>query len=438
MPPSEFKRRRKQLMGMMGPQSIAIVPAALEVIRNRDVHYPYRQSSDFYYLTGFAEPDALAVLVPGRKAAEYILFCRPRDEAKELWDGARAGLEGARKAFGADDAFPIEDLDDILPGLLEPCARVYYPIGSQPELDRRLVGWVNGIRANSRAGIAGPLELVALDHYLHELRLYKGRSELGAMRAAARISVAAHKRVMRAAHPGLWEYQLEAEFIHECVRRGGRTQAYPPIVGSGANACVLHYVDNGHPLREGDLVLVDAGCEYQYYASDITRTFPVCGEFNEAQKALYEVVLSAQLAAIAKAVPGNHWQDPHTAAVEALTRGLVELGILKGTHRSVPKLIREEKYKPFYMHRTGHWLGMDVHDVGDYKVDGEWRLLEPGMALTIEPGLYVPAGSEGVPERYCNTGIRIEDDLVVTESGHEILTEGAPKTVSEIEAWMAG
>ena len=438
MAPSELKRRRKRLMQMMEPQSIAIVPAAPEVIRNRDVHYPFRQDSDFYYLTGFPEPGALAALIPGRKQGEYILFCRPRDEAKELWDGARAGLEGARETYGADDAFPIEDLEDILPGMLEQCSRVYYPIGAQPDLDRRVAEWINGIRAKSRAGVQGPVELIALDHCLHELRLYKARPEVAAMRAAARISVEAHKQVMRMCRPGLWEYQLEAEFVHECARRGGRTQAYPSIVGSGANACVLHYVNNGHPLKDGDLVLIDAGCESDYYASDITRTFPVNGVFTEPQRELYEVVLSAQTAAIEKAIPGNHWNAPHEAAVQALTKGLVDLGILKGTHRSLTKLIREEKYKPFFMHRTGHWLGMDVHDVGDYKIDGEWRLLEPGMALTVEPGLYVPAGSEGVPERYWNTGIRIEDDLVLVEGGREVLTSGAPKTVAEVEAWMAG
>ncbi len=438
MPPSELKRRRRQLMRMMGPNSLAILPAAPEMVRNRDVYYPYRQGSDFYYLTGFAEPEALAVLIPGRKAAEYILFCRPRDEARERWDGARAGLEGAREIHGADDAFPIEDLDDILPGMLEQCARVYYPIGSQPDFDRRLAQWVNGIRAKSRAGIQGPVELIALDQHLNELRLYKSRSELTALRAAARISVEAHKRVMRACRPGMWEFQLEAEFIHECARRGARAQAYPPIVGSGANACVLHYVDNGRPLRDGELVLIDAGCEYDYYASDITRTFPVSGRFSVAQRELYEVVLAAQAAAMAKVQPGNHWNDPHEAAVEVITRGLVDLGFLKGSHRTVPKLIREEKYKPFYMHRTGHWLGMDVHDVGDYKVDGEWRLLEPGMVLTIEPGLYVPPAMEGVRECYWRTGIRIEDDLLVTATGHEVLTEGVPKSVAEIEAWMAG
>ncbi len=438
MTASEHKRRRKRLMRMMEPQSIAILPAAPEVVRNRDVHYPYRQDSDFYYLTGFPEPESMAVLIPGRRQAEYILFCRPRDEAKELWDGPRAGLEGARGLYGADDAFPIGDLEDILPGMLEQCSRVYYPIGTHPDLDRRLSEWVSGIRAKSRSGVQGPVEFIALDHHLHELRLYKSRPEIAAMRAAARISVEAHRHVMRVCRPGIWEFQLEAEFVHACATRGARAQAYPPIVGSGANACVLHYVDNGHQLRDGDLVLIDAGCECDYYASDITRTFPVNGRFTQAQRELYEVVLRAQEAAIARAIPGNHWNDPHEAAVLTLTRGLVELGILKGTMRSVPKLIREEKYKPFFMHRTGHWLGMDVHDVGDYKIDGEWRLLEPGMVLTIEPGLYVPVGTEGVPERYWGTGIRIEDDVALTEGGAEILTDGVPKSVAEIEAWMSG
>jgi Xaa-Pro aminopeptidase len=425
-------------MRMMEPQSIAILPAAPETLRNRDVHYPYRQDSDFHYLTGFPEPAALAVLIPGRKAAEYILFCRPRDEKEELWDGARAGQEGAQEIYGADDSFPIEDLDDILPGLLEQCQRVYYAVGSNPDLDRQIGDWVKQIRAKARSGVHGPVEFIALDHFLHELRLYKSRSEIKVMRQAASISVEAHQQVMRTCRPGVWEYQLEAEFVHACAKRGGRFQAYPPIVGSGANACVLHYVDNRHQLKEGDLVLIDAGCEYEYYASDITRTLPVAGRFSEPQRELYELVLAAQEAAIKKAVPGNQWDDTHQAAVRTLTKGLVELGILKGTARSVRKLIKKEAYKPYFMHRTGHWLGMDVHDVGDYKVDGAWRLLEPGMCLTIEPGLYIPQGTEEVDPRWWNTGIRIEDDVVLTKDGNEVLSAGAPKSVADIEQLMGG
>jgi Xaa-Pro aminopeptidase len=433
MKQTEFRRRRRQLMQMMGPGSVAILPAAPEVVRNRDVHYPYRPDSDFYYLTGFSEPEAIAVLIPGRKQAEYVLFCRERDEKRERWDGPRAGQEKAVQEFGADDSFPIADCEEILPGLLEECTRVFYAMGSNPDLDKRLAEWVNQIRGKSRTGVHGPVEFIALDHYLHEMRLYKSAAEVQRMRHAAKITAAAHVRLMQTCRPGMHEYELEAEFIHECATRGARFQAYPPIVGGGGNACVLHYVDNRDELADGDLVLVDAGCEYGYYASDITRTFPVNGRFNPAQRAIYELVLAAQEAAIAKVKPGNHWNDPHDAAVRVITKGLVDLGLLKGT---LSRLIKEQTYATFYMHRTGHWLGMDVHDVGDYKVDGAWRELEPGMTLTVEPGIYIPAGIRGVPKRFWNIGIRIEDDVLVTADGHEVLTRDAPKAVAEIEALM--
>jgi len=435
MKPNEFKRRRRQLMQMMGPGSVAILPAAPEVVRNRDVHYPYRPDSDFYYLTGFSEPEAIAVLIPGRKPAEYVLFCRERDEKRERWDGARAGQEGAVGEYGADDSFPIADCEEILPGLLEECSRVFYAMGSNPDLDKRLADWVNQIRGKARSGVHGPVEFVALDHYLHEMRLYKSPAEAQRMRHAARITAAAHSRLMQTCRPGMHEYELEAEFIHECATRGARFQAYPSIVGGGANACVLHYVDNRDELKDGDLVLVDAGCEYGYYASDITRTFPVSGRFSPVQRALYEIVLAAQESAIAKVKPGNHWNDPHDAAVRVITKGLVDLGLLKGP---VSRLIKDQAYTRFYMHRTGHWLGMDVHDVGDYKVDGAWRELEPGMTLTVEPGIYIPAGMRGVPKKFWNIGIRIEDDVLVTKTGHEVLTRDAPKSVAEIEALMEG
>jgi Xaa-Pro aminopeptidase len=378
------------------------------------------------------------VLVPGRKEGELVLFCRPRDEARELWDGPRAGIEGAKNEYGADEAHPIEEADEVVPTLLENRERVYYPLARDPELDLRMMDWIHAVRGKARGGVRAPGELITVDKLVHEQRLVKDAAELRIMRKAARISAAAHRRVMRACRPGLWEYELEAEFVHTCALRGGRFQAYPPIVGSGANACVLHYVDNRHQLRDGDLVLIDAGCEYAGYASDITRTFPVNGRFSPPQRALYELVLAAQRAAIAKAVPGNRWDAPHKTAVRVLTKGLVELGILPGTAKDVPSLIKEEKYKPFYMHRTGHWLGMDVHDVGDYKQGGKWRRLEPGMVLTVEPGLYIPGDREEVPECYRNIGIRIEDDVAITKDGHKILSADAPKTVEEIEAWMAG
>ncbi|MCF6282377.1 MAG: aminopeptidase P N-terminal domain-containing protein [Candidatus Polarisedimenticolaceae bacterium] len=431
---NEFKRRRKQLMRMMGDNSIAILPAAPERVRNRDVLHNYRPDSDFYYLTGFPEPEAVAVLIPGREQAEYILFCRESDATKEQWHGSRAGQEGAIERYGADDSFPITDLNDILPRMLEQCGRVFYAMGCNSDLDRRLSGWVSDIRTNSRSGLTGPIEFLALDHYLHDIRLYKSRSEIKVMREAAEISSFAHRRVMRSCRPGLMEYELEAAVIHECAIRGAREQAYPPIVGTGGNSCVLHYMENDDKLADGDLLLIDAGCELDYYASDITRTIPVNGTFSKPQRQLYELVLAAQYAAIAAVKPGNNWNAPHEAAVRAITEGLVELGILTG---DVDTLIEKEDYKRFYMHRTGHWLGMDVHDVGDYKIDGEWRLLEPGMTLTIEPGLYIPAKSKKVAKKWWNIGIRIEDDLLVTKEGHEVLSRGAPKTVAEIEAEMA-
>lgn len=432
---SEFKRRRRELMRMMGPGSIAILPAAPQLIRNRDVHFPYRPDSDFFYLTGFPEPEAVCVLIPGRKQAEYILFNRERDAQKEQWDGIRAGQSGACEIYGADDSFPISDLDDILPSMLEQCESIYYAMGCNPELDKRLSEWINRIRCESRSGLQGPVEIIALDHYLHEMRLFKSRSELKLMRRAAQISANAHKQVMQACRPGSWEYQLEAVFVQACTHLGARSQAYPPIVGAGANGCTLHYIDNKDQVEDKQMLLIDAGCELDCYASDITRTYPVNGRFSEPQRQLYELVLAAQQAAIEKVKPGNHWDDPHLAAVRTITRGLIKLGILKGT---LAKLIKDEKYKPFFPHRTGHWLGMDVHDVGDYKVDGEWRLLEPGMVLTIEPGLYIPAGTKGVAKKWWNIGIRIEDDVLVTKQGYEILSKDAPKTVDEIEAIMAG
>ncbi len=430
----EFARRRRQLMRMMGENSIAIVPAAPVVKRNRDVEYHYRPDSDFYYITGFPEPEAVAVLIPGRSHAEYVLFCRERDADKERWDGPRAGHIGAVDVYEADDAFPIGDLDDILPRMLEQCERVFYAMGCNPDLDKRMSEWISQVRSSSRSGEHGPLEFIALDHYLHDMRLYKGRSEIKQMRCAARVSSQAHKRVMRACRPGMKEYQLEAEFIHECSHKGARQQAYPAIFGSGKNGCVLHYIDNDAELKDGDLLLVDAGCEYNYYASDITRTFPVNGVFSKPQKLLYELVLNAQEAAIRHVKPGNHWNDPHDAAVRVVTKGLMELGLLKGR---VSTLLKKEAYKEFYIHRTGHWLGMDVHDVGDYRVDGESRLLEPGMALTIEPGIYIPAHSKGVAKKWWDIGIRIEDDVVVTKDGCDVLSKDAPKTVAEIEALMA-
>ena len=430
---TEFARRRKQLMRMMGQDAIAILPTAPERLRNRDVEYPYRCDSDFYYLTGFAEPEAVAVLVPGRPQGEYILFCRERDPVMETWNGRRAGTEGAVDGFGADDAFPIDDIDEILPGLLESRERVFYTMGASADFDTRVINWVREIRNRARSGVHAPDEFVALDHLVHDMRLYKSRSEIKQMRTAANIAAAAHQRAMRVCRPGMMEYEIEAEFLHE-FRRHGCEPAYGSIVGGGDNGCVLHYRENDAELRDGDLLLIDAGAEYQYYASDITRTFPVNGRFSEPQRLLYQLVLDAQLAAIAEVAPGNHWNAPHDAAVKVLTKGLVKLGLLKGRPA---QLIKDGAYRRFYMHRTGHWLGMDVHDVGDYKVGEEWRVLEPGMVLTVEPGLYIPKGSKGVAKKWQGIGIRIEDDVLVTKDGHEVLSKAAPKGVDEIEALMA-
>jgi Xaa-Pro aminopeptidase len=430
MTKQEFARRRKEVMDRMEPKSIAIVPTAPARQRNRDVEYPYRPDSDFLYLTGFPEPEAVAVLKPGREQGSFVLFCREKDPAQEQWHGTRAGLEGACAEYGADDAFPCGDLDDILPGLMEGCDTVYYAMGYYPEFDQHMLGWVSRLRRNTRSGSSGPAEFVALDHMLHDMRLFKSREEIRTMSQAIAISARAHERAMRHCHPGMSEFQVEAELQYEFTRAGSRFPAYPSIVAGGANACVLHYVDNAATLKEGDLLLIDAGAEYDYYASDITRTFPVGGRFSSEQRAVYEVVLAAQHAAIAAVKPGNHWNDPHEAAVRVITEGLVELGLLKG---KVSTLIEKDKHRKFYMHRTGHWLGMDVHDVGDYKIDGAWRVLEPGMVLTVEPGLYLGDG-RGVPKKFRNIGIRIEDDVLVTRDGREVLTAAVAKAPDEVEA----
>jgi len=430
----EFDGRRRQLMAHMVDNSIAIVPAARHAARNRDVDYHFRQDSDFHYLSGFPEPDAVLVLLPGREQGEYILFCRERDPERELWDGLRAGQEGAVRDYGADDAFPISDIDDILPGLIEGRNRVYYAMGRMPEFDRRLMDWVNTIRSKVRSGAHPPGEFVDLDHLLHEMRLHKSAGEIKLMQRAADISAGAHARAMKACRPGLFEYQLEAELLHEFALHGARSWAYPPIVGGGHNACILHYIENASALRDGDLVLIDAGCELDCYAADITRTFPVNGRFSTAQRQLYEICLQAQLAAIEAVRPGAHWDAPHAAAVRVLTEGLVALGLLEG---SVDALIDKGAYRQFYMHRTGHWLGLDVHDVGDYKIGDNWRLLEPGMVLTVEPGIYVSPANTAVARKWRGIGIRIEDDVVVTSTGCEVLTRAVPKTVEQIEALMA-
>ena len=428
----EFARRRKTLMRMVGEDGIAILPSAPVRTRSRDIEYRYRQDSDFYYLTGFAEPDAVAVLAPGRENGEFILFCRDRDKLREQWDGSRAGPDGAVADFDADDAFPIDDIDDILPGVLESRNRVYYTMGAYAEFDHRITDWVKSLRSRESSGVHPPQEFTALDHILHDMRLYKSRAEISAMRKSAKIAASAHTRAMSFVRPGLFEYEVEAEFIHE-FRRHQADLSYLPIVAGGAHACTLHYVENSAMLSDGDLLLIDAGCEYDYYASDITRTFPVNGKFTPEQRVVYEIVLTAQLAAIEKTRAGNHWNDPHDAAVRVITKGLKKIGLLDG---KLATLIRTEAYREFFMHRTGHWIGMDVHDVGDYRVGDEWRFLEPGMVTTVEPGIYIPA-SRKVPARWRNIGVRIEDDVAVTSNGPDVLSKGLVKEVDEIERLMA-
>lgn len=430
---TEFKRRRQQLMQQIGSGNLGLIASASDRIRNRDVDYPFRQDSDFYYLTGFNESGALAVFIPEREQGEYILFCREFDPKKALWEGAHAGLEGAIQHHAADDAFPIEDLADILPGLLENKAKVFYPMGRDSELDQQLSKWIYYLRQHSRDGSQAPTELIALDSILNEMRLFKSAAEIKLLRQAAKISTEAHIRAMRNCQAGMYEYQIEAEIVHALNYAGLRSVAYPSIVAGGKNACVLHYVENKSKLRQKDLLLIDAGGECEHYAADITRTFPVSGKFTKVQKQLYQLVLDAQLAAIEVIKPGVPWNLAHDVSVQILTQGLVNLGLLTGT---VETLIETEAYKVFYMHRIGHWLGMDVHDVGAYKIDDEWRLLEAGMVLTIEPGLYIQADCESVAPKWRGIGIRIEDDILVTADGHEVLTSNAPKTIAEIETLM--
>ena len=430
---AEFARRRKNLMGMMDKHTIAIIPGAREVTRSRDTEYPFRQNSDLFYLTGFGEPDSVLVLVPGRRQGQVVLFCRERDPDMELWNGYRLGPEGAVAYLGVDDAFPIDDLDEILPGLIEGTQRIYYSMGHDDVFDQRVMGWVNQIRKLVRTGAAPPADFTDLAFLLHEQRLIKSAAEVRVMRKAGEISAAAHVRAMQECQPGRYEYHLEAAIQHTFAEHGARFPAYNSIVGSGANACVLHYTENASKMRAGDLVLIDAGCEYQGYAADITRTFPVSGQFSTEQRAIYDVVLEAQRAAIAKVRPGNTWNQPHDATVRVITRGLIKLGLLRGKER---ELIKAEAYRDFYMHRAGHWLGLDVHDVGEYRVDGRWRQLEPGMVLTIEPGIYIAADSTKVPKCWRGIGVRIEDDVVVTEQGCDVLTGDVPKRADEIEALM--
>jgi len=429
----EYARRREQLMRTAGEGAIIIVPSAPERVRNRDVHYPFRQDSDFLYLTGFREADAMLVLVPAGKGGRSLLFCREKDPKKEMWDGPLAGPEAAVEVYGMDEAYPVSEVPKRLPELLHDRIRIFHDLGRNPGFDAQLIGWLNEFREKARRSFHAPEEIHSLDHMLHDMRLYKSRAELTAMRRAARVSIDAQLNAMRACRPGLNEADIHATLVHTYTVNHCEP-AYLPIVGGGANACILHYVANNQPLQDGDLLLIDAGAEYDGYASDITRTFPVSGRYSGPQRDLYEVVLEAQLRAIDTVREGNQWDDVHKRAVEVLTDGLLQLGILKGSREEA---IEKGLYESYYVHKTGHWLGLDVHDVGEYQVDGHSRELEPGMVLTVEPGIYIRRDDRSVKERWRGLGIRIEDNVVVTRDEPEILTRNLPKTVDEIEAVMA-
>ena len=431
---TEYAKRRKTLMQKVGPHGVVILPSATEVIRTGDAYYPFRQSSDFYYLTGFDEPDAVLVLLPGNKKGEYILFNRVRDRAHEIWTGPRAGQAGARKDFLADHSFPTDQFQVMLPELLSDREAIHYPLGINPTFDQTIFQSVNHLRGKMRKGIQSPIAFFDVVPTIHEMRLFKSKEEVAVMRKAVDISCKAHERAMRICKPGMFEYQLEAEFTCEFLKQGARSAAYTSIVGSGANTCVLHYIQNQAKIRDGDLVLIDAGCEYQNYASDITRTFPANGRFSEEQRAIYDIVLEAQLAAIRSIKPGASWTKAQEIVVSIITEGLIELGILKGKRDD---LIEKQAYFPFYMHHSGHWLGLDVHDAGRYRIDQTWRQLAPSMVFTVEPGIYIPSTLKDVDKRWHHIGIRIEDDVLVTEKGCDVLSQSLPKTIADIEAVMA-
>ena len=429
----EYAKRRLQLMEIAGEESVIIVHAAAQKIRNNDVGYPYRQDSDFLYLSGFSEPGAMMVLLPEEKGGHSILFCRERDPHREMWDGLMAGTDGAVEQFGFDEAFPISEMEKRLPRLLRGRERVYYDLGKNPDFDQLLIGWMNDFRAKTRKKFLAPDEIIALDHSLHEMRLFKSRTEVTVMRKSARIAAIAHQRAMQVCKPGMNEAEIHAELLHTFTRNQCEA-SYIPIVGGGANACVLHYISNRDKLNGGDLLLIDAGAEYDGYASDITRTFPVNGKFSGPQRDLYQVVLAAQLKAIEEVRAGTPWDHVHETAVQVATEGMIDLGILKG---SLEEALEEEHFKDYYVHNTGHWLGLDVHDVGEYEIDGHSRVLEPGMVLTVEPGIYIPKTATVVDEIWHGMGIRIEDNVVVTRDEADVLTSDICKTIDDIEELMA-
>jgi Xaa-Pro aminopeptidase len=433
--PSDYAQRRKKLMRRIGRKGIVILPSAREVYRNGDAAYAYRQHSDFYYLTGFEEPEAVLVLAPDRKEGEYILFNRERNPQEEVWDGPRAGQTGAVKHFHADQSFPISQFIQMLPALLAGRETIHYSLGMDDGFDKIMLDAVNQLRGRVRSGMISPMTFADTTLFLHEMRLFKSDEEVAVMQKAIDVTGDAHVRAMRACKPGMYEYELEAEIMYEFLRQGVHHPAYTSIVGAGKNTCVLHYILNNQKISAEDLVLIDAGAEFENYAADITRTFPASGKFSGEQRAIYELVLAAQLAAIKKMKPGASWEAAQNVIVNIITQGLLDLKILKGNFES---LIEKQAYLPFYMHKSGHWLGLDVHDVGRYQVDDKWRSLQSGMVFTVEPGIYLSSSIPGLSERWHNIGVRIEDDVLVTDKGCKVLSEKIPKTITDIEAVMAG
>jgi Xaa-Pro aminopeptidase len=431
IPTTEYIKRRQQLMKIAGNHSITILGSRPEYLRNGDVHHYYRQDSDFYYLTGFNEPEAVLVLLPHQKGQQQILFCREADPKKIIWDGPMAGTQGAIDDYGFDAAYDIKEIDQRMPALIEGCEKVCFKIGDNDLFDHKITSWVKAIETRKGQKSKAPEEFMSISHVIHDMRLYKSRAEIRCMKKSAELAAEAHIRMMQVAEPGMYEYQLQAEYQHHLTQHQSHW-SYPPIIGSGENGNILHYINNNAEMKEGDLVLIDAGAEYDFYASDITRTFPVNGKFSARQKDLYEIVLQAQLDAIEQVKVGKHWNDFHDAAVKVISQGLLDLKILKGT---LDQVLEEKTYSNYYMHMTGHWLGLDVHDCGDYRVDDLWVELEENMVLTIEPGIYISENSKA-PKKWRGMGIRIEDDVQVSKKGPVILSKKAPKTIKEIEDIM--
>ena len=432
---NNFSERRLQLSNKVLDDSAIIVASALVKSRISDTDYAYRQDSNFYYLSGYEEPDSLILIRPNHDKEKFIIFCRDRDPLREQWDGFRTGQDGAIQEYQADNSYSINSIDQMMPELLAGVKNIYFSMSAPCGVDLKISQWVEDIRKNTRAGAEPPHNLLSLDSILHEMRLIKEDHEMDLMKQAADITTEAHIRAMQAVTPGMYEYQLEAEYLYAFNKNGARSPAYNSIVGGGNNSCILHYVENNAELKDGDLVLVDAGCEYKYYASDVTRTFPVNGKFSPEQKEIYSIVLEAHKQSMEQAKPGNKWNLMHEKSVEVIVEGLLDLGLLKGTKDQV---IENGDYSKFYMHRIGHWLGMDVHDVGGYKQDGDWRDLEKGMVMTIEPGIYILDSLEDVDDKWKGIGVRIEDDIVVTESGFEVLTPNVPRTIEEVEHTVQG